>query len=120
MRVLKKRFLVSFFGFLAGVMNGMLGTGGGLIVVPLLKSYGLEQQRAQATAISIILPLTAISAIIYYINGNIPLDSNLWFIPFGAVGAVIGAFLLPKISNKFLKNIFAVFIIWAGIRLLMK
>ena len=120
MRFLKKRFLLPIFGFLAGIMNGLLGAGGGLIVVPLLKHYGLEQQKAQATAISIILPLTAISTLIYYINGNIPLDSNLWFIPIGAVGAVIGAFLLPKISNKILKNIFAGFIIWAGIRLLLK
>jgi uncharacterized membrane protein YfcA len=119
-RNLKKRFVVSILGFLAGIMNGLLGAGGGLIVVPLLKHYGLPQQKAQATAISIILPLTVISTIIYYINGNIPLDYNLWFIPFGALGAVIGAFLLPKISNKILKNIFAAFIIWAGIRLLLK
>lgn len=120
MRFLKKHFLLPIFGFLAGIMNGLLGAGGGLIVVPLLKHYGLEQQKAQATAISIILPLTAISTIIYYFNGNIPIDSNFWFIPFGAVGAVIGAFLLPRISNKILKNIFAGFIIWAGIRLLLK
>lgn len=120
MRFLRKRFFVTVFGFLAGIMNGLLGAGGGLIVVPLLKHYGLEQQKAQATAISIILPLTAISSFIYYLNGNIPLNSNLWFIPFGAIGAVIGAFLLPKISNKVLKNIFAGFIIWAGIRLLLK
>lgn len=120
MRFLKKRFLLPIFGFLAGVMNGLLGAGGGLIVVPLLKHYGLEQQRAQATAISIILPLTAISSFIYYINGNIPLDYNLWYIPVGAVGAVAGAFLLPKIPNKILKKIFAGFIIWAGIRLLLK
>ena len=120
MRILKKSFILSLFGFLAGIMNGLLGAGGGLIVVPLLKHYGLEQRKAQATAISIILPLTAISSIIYYINGNIPLDYNLWFIPFGAIGAVTGAFLLPKISNKILKNIFAGFIIWAGIRLFLK
>lgn len=111
---------MSAFGFLAGIMNGMLGAGGGLIVVPLLKHYGLSQQKAQATAISIILPLTAISSFIYYLKGHIALDSNLWFIPFGALGAIIGAFLLPKISNKILKNIFAGFIIWAGIRLLLK
>lgn len=120
MRFLKKRFLLPFFGFLSGIMNGLLGAGGGLIVVPLLKHYGLEQQKAQATAISIILPLTAISSFIYYVNGNIPLDYNLWYIPIGALGAVAGAFLLPKIPNRILKKIFAGFIIWAGIRLLLK
>ncbi len=117
---MNKRFKLSAFGFLAGVMNGMLGAGGGLIIVPLLKHCGLNQQKSQATAISIVLPLTAISSFIYFLKGNITLDSSLWFIPFGAVGAIIGAFLLPKISNKILKNIFAAFIIWAGIRLLMK
>ena len=47
--------------------------------------------------------------------------NDAWiYMPFGAVGAVIGAKLLPKISNKAISRIFALFIIYAAVRLFFR
>lgn len=48
-------------GFLTGIINGLFGSGGGTIIVPaLVFLIGMEDFKAHATAISIILPLSII------------------------------------------------------------
>ena len=44
-------------GGLCGVLNGLFGAGGGIAAVPLLKAGGLEQKKAHATSLAVILPL---------------------------------------------------------------
>ncbi len=102
--------------FLAGVINGLLGAGGGMVAVPLLKSGGLSQKQAQASSIAIILPLCIISAILYGIKGNLDLARAIKFIPFGLLGAGLGTYIFKKLSPSLLKKIFALFMIWAGLR----
>lgn len=98
----------------------MLGAGGGMIAVPLLKKSGLDQKSAHANAVAIILPISLVSAILYIIRGNVALTDALPFVPAGVLGSVIAAFLLKKISPTFLKIIFGGFMVWAGIRMLMR
>ena len=46
---------------LAGAANGCFGGGGGMVLLPLLTRWcGLDQRRAFATSIAIILPLCAL------------------------------------------------------------
>lgn len=107
-------------GILIGLVNSILGAGGGMIAVPALKKYDMSQTKAQASAIAIILPLSIISAVCYILNGNVKINDSLIFIFPGVVGAVAGAIILPKIPVDLLKKIFAGFMIWAGIRLMIK
>ena len=58
-------------GFFVGIVNALFGAGGGMIAVPLLTKNGLSQKEAQATAVSVILPLTVITSVIYYFQGNL-------------------------------------------------
>ena len=63
----KKYFKPIVIGLITGVVNGLFGSGGGTIVVPsLIFIIGLEEHVSHATAISIILPLSIISTIIYF------------------------------------------------------
>lgn len=63
-------------GALAGFVNGFFGAGGGMLVVPLLiVLVGLADKQAFSSAISIILPLTIVSLVIYAKNGA--LDTKL-------------------------------------------
>ena len=56
----KLRYLTA--GALAGLTNGFFGGGGGSVLVPLLTRYcGLEQRRAFATSVAVILPLCVLS-----------------------------------------------------------
>ena len=120
MKKAHKRWL-SYLGSVGvGFINGLLGAGGGMLAVPLLKNSGIEQKKAHASSIALIFPLCIFSAALYLIKGRVTLADSLGYMPAGAVGAVIGAWLLGKISNKWLKRIFALFMIWAGVRMWMK
>lgn len=112
-----KRFLA---GILIGTVNIILGAGGGMLTVPLYKKLGMEQKSAQINAVATILPITIISSIIYLINGNVNFsDAYIYILP-GIIGSVIGTFVIKKTSNKTLTIIFALFMIWAGVRMFLK
>lgn len=106
-----------FFGFLIGLVNALFGAGGGMIAVPFLKSLGLSQKQAQATAICVILPLTVISVTIYLRRGYFSFSDAFEFLAFGFPGALLGTLLLSKLKNSFLQNLFSLFMLWAGFRL---
>lgn len=117
---MKKKLNTIFWGLMVGIINGLLGAGGGMIAVPVLKKLGLEAKDAHRNAVAVILPLTVFSAVLYIINGSVQISDSIVYIPSGLVGAVIGTLLLKKISNKWLGVIFGGFMIWAGMRLIMR
>lgn len=110
----------TFMGIAIGIVNGVFGAGGGMIAVPLLKQNGLDQKSAHANAVAVILPITTISAILYLIKGSVGFADSLMYIPTGLLGSLIATFALQKFSNKLLQKIFSIFMIYAGVRLLIK
>ena len=90
------------------------------MTVPYLNKQGLSQQKAQATSVFIILPLTILSTILYLKTSIFSLKESLIFLPFGIIGAILGGIFLKKIPAAFLKIIFSVFMIYAGVRMLIK
>lgn len=48
-------------GTAVGLANSLFGGGGGMIAVPLLQRTGLDEKRAHATAILLILPISLFS-----------------------------------------------------------
>ena len=107
-------------GLLTGFINGLLGAGGGMLTVPILEKANLEKKKAHASAVAVIMPLSLFSAILYLVNGNVTVNDALKYVPWGLLGAGVGTFLLKKLPDKWLKRIFAIFMIWAGIRLFMR
>ena len=115
-----KKIISSLLGILIGTVNILVGSCGGIVAVESLKYDKLNQTQSHASAIAVILPLTLISAIIYLMKDNVELkDSYVYLLP-GLIGSIIGSLILPKIPKKVLSKIFSVFIIYAGIRMLMK
>ena len=115
-----KKILNPVLGILTGVVNILIGSCGGIVAVEALKLRGTDQTKSHATAIAIILPLTIISAVGYLIKGPVRLSDSFVFLIQGLVGSAIGSFLLPKIPKNVLSKVFSIFIIYAGIRMLMK
>jgi uncharacterized membrane protein YfcA len=118
--VKKSRTKYAFMGFGAGILNGLFGAGGGVVVVPMLESLGLESKKAHATSVALILPATLISTLLYYFNGTIDLLSSAVYLPTGLIGAAIGAYILKRIDVKWLKLLFAGLIIAGAVRILLQ
>ena len=95
----------------AGFVNGFLGTGGGIILIFALGLAGIDERDKFATTIAAILPMTLISAFLYKAKIS---DASPWLLA-GMLGGAAGAFLLDKINLKWLKKLFALMVIWAGI-----
>ncbi|WP_330597090.1 sulfite exporter TauE/SafE family protein [Wansuia hejianensis] len=108
-------------GAIAGFVNGLFGSGGGTIIVPaLIFLMDLEDHKAHATAISIILPLSIISTIVYFLNNKVSLKLSSTVMIGGVVGSYIGAKLLNKIPTQVLRKIFGSVIIYTAIRMILK
>lgn len=116
----KDKIKLCFFGAAIGFINAIFGAGGGMICVPLLKKLGCSQKCAQATTLCVILPLTIISASVYLFKGYMNFsDAFVYIIP-GFVGSIAAVIIFKKIQNDTMKKIFAVFMLWAGMRLITK
>ena len=99
----------------AGFLNGFLGTGGGII---LMFALGLAKDKIEirdrfAEVIAVITPLSLISSFIY--GKNIDIAAAEPYILPGIAGGIFGALLLCRINLDWLKRIFALMVIWAGI-----
>ena len=116
----KKNLFLLGTGFLIGVVNGLLGAGGGMLAVPVLNKSGMNKKEAHANAVAVIFPLSVISAVTYLLRGEVKINEALPFIPAGVIGAVLATLILKKISPKALKIIFGGFMLWAGVRMLIK
>jgi len=115
-----KNIVTALSGLLIGTVNGLMGAGGGMLAVPLLKKCGMEQKDAHVNAVAVILPICVMSAGLYLYKGNVTFSDAFPFIPAGIVGSLAGTFIIRKISPVWLKRIFAVLMIYAGARLILK
>ncbi len=105
-------------GVVTGLLNGLFGSGGGTIVVPAMTLYlNINERSSHATALLIILPLTIISSMFYISNNYVD-----WVLLYktaigGIAGGIVGALLLKKIPEDYLRIIFGSFIIFVSIRM---
>ena len=106
-------------GALAGFVNGFFGAGGGMLVVPLLiVLVGLADKQAFSSAISIILPLTIVSLVIYAKNGALDIKAALPYL-LGAGGGVLAGLWFRKVSARVLHIALGLLILFGGARLLL-
>lgn len=104
-------------GMAAGLLNGLLGAGGGVVLVPLLlRVHRLPEKKAFATSLAIILPLTAVSALVYGLRGRLCWQAAL---PYG-LGGIAGGFLagkwLERLPTLWLRRGFGLLLMLAGAR----
>ena len=116
---MKHSIMMALCGAAAGAVNGLLGAGGGMILVPLLASLtDIEESAIFSTSVSIILPVCIISLLFAWDNAAINwAETSLYLI-----GSAIGGFLAGKFGSKipvlWLHRILGGLIIWGGIRYL--
>ena len=101
-------------GVVVGVANSLFGGGGGMIAVPMLAKTGMDNKRAHATAILLILPVSLLSVILYAVKGfyepSVLIPTALGV----TAGGLLGAKLLGKLPEKTVNLIFAALQLIAG------
>jgi uncharacterized membrane protein YfcA len=104
-----------FCGGAVGLANGLFGGGGGMIAVPMLQRTGLEEKRAHATAILLILPVSLLSFFFYAWKGLYDFSVLIPTALGVTAGGALGAWLLGKLPVKIVNIIFACLQAAAGI-----
>ena len=104
-------------GAAAGLANGFFGGGGGSVLVPLLtRVCGLDQRRAFATSVAVILPLCALSVAVYLMRGGLDLMAALPYLAGGTVGGWLGGRWFQGMKLPWLKRLFGALLIYGGAR----
>jgi uncharacterized membrane protein YfcA len=114
-----KTKLKLIIGLTAGLLNGLFGSGGGVVAVPLLEHSGIEQRKCHATSVVLIFVLSLVSVIMYAMKDKLEYKTALGFIPAGIVGAIVGAMVLKKINNDLLRRIFGGIILISALRMFL-
>ena len=100
-------FLSVLSGVLIGGINGFLGAGGGMLLVPLLQYVlKIEDKKAHATAVFVILPISLISGIVYIIKGAVDWSIFLPVVIGSVVGGIVGTFLLKNMKSEVVNLLF--------------
>jgi len=113
-----KLFLI---GLLAGTINGLLGSGAGMVLVPALivfKNFSAYSARGTSIFILIFASLVSLSSYLTYNTVDYLLVMKL--VIGGMVGGFIGAKFVDKIPPTILRISFGIFMIFTGIRLFMR
>lgn len=115
-------FLLLAIGLIAGVASGFVGIGGGLIIVPaLVFGLGLSQHMAQGTSLAMMIPPIGILAVMsYYKAGAVQLEYAAILAITFVLGAWLGSRWSLRLNPAIVRMIFAIFMLYAAIRLIMK
>lgn len=105
-------------GLFTGFINGVFGSGGGTLLVPILNNIlKVEEHKSHSTALAIIIFLSTTSSVIYISKGTFDVDLTIQAAIGSIIGGIIGAKLLSKVNGKFLRIGFGVVMIIAAFRM---
>lgn len=115
-------FAAVFGSIAAGFMNGLLGAGGGIILTFVL-SYifggtGISR-NGLISAMAAILPISLFSLMTYGFGEYFEPGFLLSVAVPSALGGISGAFVGARIKSVWLVRIFAVLVIYSGVRMLI-
>ncbi len=108
--------VVAIAGFLASLLSGLLGIGGGIVLTPVLL-YAPQLVGAPALSVKIITGLTVVQAIAASVlgaarhraYGNVSTRLVLLMGPPAAIASLLGALISRDVSDQLLLAIFAIF-----------
>ncbi len=95
-------------GFVAGIVAGLLGVGGGVLFVPALVFFvGLGQHEAEATSLLAIVPVAIVGTIRQDRYGNVRRADAVLLGLLSLLGVAGGVALANALSGALLRDAFA-------------
>ncbi|KAF5473753.1 hypothetical protein F2P56_005715 [Juglans regia] len=87
----------SLCGILGGIVGGLLGSGGGFILGPLLLEIGVIPQVASATATFVMTFSSSLSVVEFYLLNRFPIPYALYLTSVSILAGFWGQFLVRKL-----------------------
>jgi len=107
-------------GAVSGFLNGLFGSGGGVLAVMFLRKMLGDEKKAHASATLMILIMSVVSFLLYLKGESVDFKQGLTFMPGGVVGAVAGSLFLKNIQSDTLRRIFGGVIALSGVVMLLR
>ncbi len=112
-----KRFGAALAGSCAGIVNGLLGAGGGMVLIPLLGALtDTDEDAVFPSSVCIILPICIVSLCTSWGDGAPTWRTALPYLLGSTAGGIAAG--LVKLPTKWLHRLLGVLIIWGGVRYL--
>ena len=106
-------------GLAAGSVTGILGSGGGLVLVPLLTFLCKEDNETVfPSSLGIMLPICVCSLLLQSRFASIPFRDAIPYLLGGAIGGVFSALFAKRIPVAWLHKLFGFILLWSGFRCL--
>ena len=116
---MKQKFAYILAGGIAGAVNGLLGAGGGMVLVPLLTLLTkVEDEQVFPTSVSIIFPICLVSLSISPGLAELPWSEAWQYLIASIPGGLLAGALAKKIPVKWLHRALGVLILYGGVRYL--
>ena len=103
----------------AGFLNGLLGTGGGMILIFSLSRLLSPSREKEVFVLGSVgvFSFSLISALFYGAGRSLDPVRLPTFAVAGVFGGIAGAFLLDRIGVFWLRKIFALLLLYSGLKL---
>ncbi len=114
-------FILIAIGFLAGILSGLVGIGGGILIIPLLILFlGLTQHEAQGTALFTMLPpIGILAAMNYYKEGFVKWEYAAVIALTFVVGGYFGSKLSLSLPDQIVRKVFGILMLIGAIKLIV-
>tara|TARA_B100001758_G_C18118810_1_gene457597 strand:- start:294 stop:662 length:369 start_codon:yes stop_codon:yes gene_type:complete len=112
--------ILIIIGFLAGILSGMVGVGGGILIIPLLIIFlGFTQHQAQGTALFAMLPpIGILAAINYYKEGFVRWEYSLVIALTFVIGGYFGSKISVSLPDQTVRRLFGFVMLIGAIKML--
>jgi uncharacterized membrane protein YfcA len=106
---------LSIFGFIVGILTGIVGLGGGYALVPgLIYMFGAPVYITMGTSLAIMVPLATVGGLLKLVQGFVYITAGLLLGIGTIIGAQIGAATIKKFQPFHLKLLFGIYFLYVA------
>ncbi|WP_292366866.1 MULTISPECIES: sulfite exporter TauE/SafE family protein [unclassified Methanoculleus] len=108
------------FGFVVGILTGLVGLGGGYALVPgLIYLFNAPVYVTMGTSLATMIPLAVVGGGIKLAEGYVAIGAALILAAGTIVGAQLGAAVIKKFHPATLKLIFGVYFLYVSVKFIL-
>lgn len=101
------------------MLSGLFGIGGGALLIVGMLAIGFTQHAAHATSLAAIVVIAAAAVVPFALDGAIAPVASLVLAATAMAGAYLGATLMHRLSEVWLRRVFIVFLVLVAARMLI-